>query len=353
MSPPVRILLTIALVTVLVTAIGFRILASSRERYGPETVAGRGAAFTDVRGLRIHYEEWGPRDGRALLLVSGAMAWSGTWRALAEPLADAGFRVIALDLPPFGLSDRPSAGVYSRARQAALIAGFADAMRLERFSLVGHSFGAGATLEAAFADASRIERLVLISGAIEPGRADTDSFGETLLGMDFLRPLVVSSTFTNPLAISIGLKSLVHDESVVTPDLADLYGRPLFMLGTTHAIGDWLMTGFYGDEGGSLAADPENYRRFTPSVLLVWGTEDGVTPVAVGETLLGLFPAARLELLAGVSHLPHVEKPAEVAGLIASFMGGRSRTVPTPAPTVRRPLPLVSAAGLRGAVDGD
>lgn len=353
MSPPVRIFLTIAAVTVFVTAIGFRILATSRESYGPETVAGRGATFADVRGLRIHYEEWGPRDGRPLLLVPGAMAWSGTWRTVAEPLAAAGFRVIALDLPPFGMSDRPSAALYTRARQSALIGGFADAMRLERFTLVGHSFGAGATLETAFANASRIDRLVLISGAIEPGRADTDTFGETLLGMDFLRPLVVSSTFTNPLAIGIGLKSLVHDESVVTADLADLYGRPLFMMGTTHAIGDWLMTGFYGDEDGSLAADPDNYRRFTPSVLLVWGKEDGITPVAVGETLLRLFPAARLEVLDGVGHLPHVEQPAAVAGLIATFMGGRSRTGPAAPQTVRRPLPLVSAAGLRGAVDGD
>jgi len=353
MSASVRNLLVIALVAVLVTGIGFRILASSRESYGPETVAGPGATFAEVLGLRIHYEEWGPRTGRPLLLVHGAMAWSGTWRALAEPLADAGYRVIALDLPPFGMSDRPSAAIYSRARQAALIRGFADAMRLERFALVGHSFGAGATLETAFADPARVERLVLISGAIQPGGAARDSLGKTLLGMDVLRPLAVSSTFTNPLAISIGLKSLVHDPSAVTAELADLYSLPLFMAGTTHAVGDWLMSGFYADEGESLAADAGNYRRFTQSVLLVWGKEDGVTPVAVGETLLRLFPAARLEVLDGVSHLPHIEKPAEVAELIATFMRGSGRTRQPERPLAGRSLPLVSAAGLRGSVEAD
>ncbi|WP_187972209.1 alpha/beta fold hydrolase [Aquibium microcysteis] len=351
MSPSLRNLFMIALVAVVVTAIGFRILASSRESYGPETVAGPGATFADVQGLRIHYEEWGPKDGRPVLFLSGAMGWSGTWRALAEPLAAAGYRVIAPDLPPFGMSDRPSAALYTRARQAALVAAFADAMRLERFSLVGHSFGAGATVETAFANAARIERLVLIGGAIEPGRATGGSLGRMLLGMEFLRPLAVSSTFTNPLAINIGLKSLVHDPSVVTKDLSDLYGLPLFMRGTTQAIGDWLMTGFYADESQSLSADPDNYRSFIQSVLLVWGKEDGVVPVAVGETLLRLFPAARLEVLEGVSHLPHVEKPQHVAGLIANFLGGRNGPGPAAAPPARRPLPLVSAAGLRGTVE--
>jgi pimeloyl-ACP methyl ester carboxylesterase len=353
MSPFIRNLVMIVILAVLVTGLGFRILASSRESYGPETVAGNGATFVDVQGLRIHYEEWGPKDGRPLLLVSGAMAWSGTWRALAEPLADAGYRLVALDLPPFGMSDRPSAGLYTRARQAALIAGFADAMRLERFTLVGHSFGAGATVETAFANAARIERLVLISGAIEPGRTAQGSLGQMLLGMDFLRPLAVSSTFTNPLAINIGLKSLVHDPSVVTAELSDLYSRPLFMRGTTQAIGDWLMTGLHADESETLAAEEENYRRFTQSVLLVWGKEDAVTPTSVGETLLGLFPAARLEVLDEVNHLPHVEKPAEVAELIATFMGGGARPSPSVAPVARKPLPLLSAAGLRGPVEGN
>ena len=353
MPPSIRNLVVVAVLAVLVTGIGFRILASSREAYGPETVAGPGASFADVQGLRIHYEEWGPKDGRPLLLVSGAMAWSGTWRALAEPLARAGYRIIALDLPPFGMSDRPSAGLYTRARQAALIAGFADAMRLQRFTLVGHSFGAGATMETAFANAARIERLVLISGAIAPGGTTQGSLGKILLGVDFLRPLAVSSTFTNPLAINIGLKSLVHDASVVTAELSDLYSLPLFMRGTTGAIGDWLMTGLYADESESLAADEVNYRRFTQSVLLVWGKQDAVTPVSVGETLFRLFPAARLEVLDGVNHLPHVEKPAEVAALIAAFRGGGARTSPGAAPVARKPLPLVSAAGLRGSVEGD
>ncbi|MBU1492119.1 MAG: hypothetical protein KKC07_20310 [Gammaproteobacteria bacterium] len=78
MSLSIRNLVMIALLAVLVAGLGFRMMASSRESYGPETVAGPGASFATVRGLRIHYKEWGPKDGRPLLLVAGPMAWAGT-----------------------------------------------------------------------------------------------------------------------------------------------------------------------------------------------------------------------------------------------------------------------------------
>lgn len=354
MSPWIRNIVLIILLAVLIAVVGFRVLASSRESHDPETVAGPGALFAEVRGLRIQYKEWGPKTGKPILLVPGAMAWSGTWRALAEPLAEAGNRVIAFDLPPFGMSDRPSAGVYSRASQAALVVGFADAMRLDRFTLVGHSFGAGATVETAFGNADRIERLVLISGAIEPGKKPGGSLARIMLGLNFVRPLVVASTFTNPLAINIGLKSLVSDSTIVTPELADLYSLPLYMAGTTRAVGDWLITGFHADESETLAADRENFRRFTKSVLLIWGAEDKVTPVGIGETLAGYFPASNLEILGAVGHLPHVEKPAEVADLIADFMGGAmARPRPADTPEAGKPMPIVSAAPLRGTVDSD
>src|SRR5215218_4438280 len=47
----------------------------------------------------------GPRDGPPIVLVHGTAAWSGFWSKVADHLAERGWRVIAIDLPPFGWSD--------------------------------------------------------------------------------------------------------------------------------------------------------------------------------------------------------------------------------------------------------
>ena len=77
-----------------------------------------------------------------VVLIHGTAAWSELWRATIDALAAAGFHVIALDLPPFGFSDRP--GDYTRERQAARIDGVLDQLGVAPAIIVGHSFGAGA-----------------------------------------------------------------------------------------------------------------------------------------------------------------------------------------------------------------
>ena len=72
-----------------------------------------------TRSGGVFVQEKGPADGIPVVLFHGTAAWSELWRRTSDALAAAGFRVIALDLPPFGFSDRP--GSYTRQDQAARI----------------------------------------------------------------------------------------------------------------------------------------------------------------------------------------------------------------------------------------
>ena len=107
------------------------------------------AQLVEIDDLSLHYRKWGPDDGPPVLLVHGTLAWAETWRDIAAPLGEAGYRVIAPDLPPFGYSERPADGDYSRRSQTELLTGFIEALDLRDFILVGHSFGGGATMETA------------------------------------------------------------------------------------------------------------------------------------------------------------------------------------------------------------
>lgn len=64
--------------------------------------------YAEVAGMRMHYVDEGPRDGRVVLLLHGEPTWSYLYRKMIPPLADAGFRVLAPDLIGFGKSDKPT-----------------------------------------------------------------------------------------------------------------------------------------------------------------------------------------------------------------------------------------------------
>lgn len=186
--------------------------------------------------------------------------------------------------------------------------------------MAGHSFGGGATVEAAFVLGGRVERLILLDVALGLGSEDVGPPMAGLLGMRWLRNAVMSATFTNPLMIGKGLRDFIHDDALVTPERIALYRRPLDRPGTTEAVGDWFMTGLFGDERATRAADPDAYRAFTAPVLVIWGREDTVTPLDQGLAIAALFPDARLAVLEDVNHIPHVEAPAKTAELIAAFL---------------------------------
>ena len=171
-------LLALLLLAALVVAtwLGYATLKrSQRERMTIESLAPPGGRWVDVGDSRLFVQEWGPPDGPVLLLAHGTGAWSGTWFELPAALAAAGWRVVAVDLPPFGFSaanGRPGELDYSRPAQALRLLHLIGLLGgPSEVTLVGHSFGAGPALEAAMRSPSRLRRLVLVAPALRLGPA--------------------------------------------------------------------------------------------------------------------------------------------------------------------------------------
>lgn len=65
--------------------------------------------YAELRnGLRLHYVDEGPREGRPVLMMHGEPSWSFLYRHMIPPVSNAGYRVMAPDLIGFGKSDKPT-----------------------------------------------------------------------------------------------------------------------------------------------------------------------------------------------------------------------------------------------------
>lgn len=122
-------------------------------------------------GLSLRVVEGGMPGGRSVLLVHG---WGGcvySYLEMIPALADAGYRVLALDLPGFGLSDKPrAADAYTLDVMSRIVSAVATRLGIDRFAFVGHSMGGAIGLHLARPRDTRVEKLVLIN-SVGLGRA--------------------------------------------------------------------------------------------------------------------------------------------------------------------------------------
>jgi pimeloyl-ACP methyl ester carboxylesterase len=126
--------------------------------------------------LEIAYEERGPREGLPVILLHGWPDDVRTWDGVVAPLNMAGFRTIAPYLRGFGPTRFLAESTVRSGQLAALgndVVELAGALRLARFALVGHDWGARAAYIAAAELGPRVSHLVVLSvghGTNDPGQ---------------------------------------------------------------------------------------------------------------------------------------------------------------------------------------
>ena len=118
-----------------------------------------------VGPVEVFFREAGPADAPVILLLHGFPTSSHMFRELIPALADR-FRVIAPDLPGFGLTRAPARGTfdYGFDNLAATVGGFVDALGLTRYALYIFDYGAPTGLRLAMAHPERVTAIVSQNG---------------------------------------------------------------------------------------------------------------------------------------------------------------------------------------------
>jgi pimeloyl-ACP methyl ester carboxylesterase len=122
-------------------------------------------------GISLRVVESGLPNGSPILLVPGWGSCVYSYSDTIPALADAGYRVLAIDLPGLGLSDKPeSASAYTAPAMTRAVSDAATSLGLDRFTFVGHSMGGAIGLRLVLEGEHRIEKLVLLN-SVGLGRA--------------------------------------------------------------------------------------------------------------------------------------------------------------------------------------
>jgi pimeloyl-ACP methyl ester carboxylesterase len=301
----------------------FRVVAALRETKTRQEAAPFTGRFVQAGDVELYIQEMGPKDGTAILFIHGTAAWSGLWLETMTPLAEAGYHCIAIDIPPFGFSERPATPSYGNKDQATRIVALMDTLKIEHAILFGHSFGGGATLETALMIPDRIDALILLDVGglnlnLQPAEPKTTPIS-IFLNTRMVRNPVLAATATNPLFTKTLISAMVLDPDDVTDEKIKILQQPLVLQDATNTLGDWLQYVLTVQEV-SLTTDPIHYQTLHMPTLIVWGDSDSIIPLKEGEYLQSLIPNSELVILKDVNHIPHLEDLDALMKVVLGFL---------------------------------
>jgi pimeloyl-ACP methyl ester carboxylesterase len=267
--------------------------------------------FIDVDGVRVHYQEAGDKHAPALVLIHGFASSTLVWSNVFLKLAEAGYRVIALDLLGYGYSAKPRNGEYTIAGQAKLLTRLLDTLGIPRALFVGSSYGGAVAATCALDYPDRVEKLILV-GTVNNNRPLAFTllrlFGSPLFG-DVVSPLLIGSR-----RLLRRRMKQVYDrhEWVLDERRVDARHLPLRAAGTQRAI----IRTVRGWDAERISREAHLIAQPT---LLLWGENDQEIPLADGARLHEEIPGSRLIIFLECGHLPHEEYPEAFTNVVSEF----------------------------------
>ncbi|MEV3860967.1 alpha/beta fold hydrolase [Streptomyces sp. NPDC050095] len=258
-----------------------------------------------VDGAVLRYDDFGPADGTAVVLVHGHPFNRTLWRPQAEALAGAGYRVLTPDLRGYGESE-VTPGRVLLARFADDVAALLDHVGVERAVVGGVSMGGQIAMEFHLRHPGRTRALVL---------SDTSAPAETAEGR----------AFRNGLADRLLAEGMGGYADEVIDKMLAAYNVTAMPQVAEQVLGMMRAT----DPRGAAAAlrgraERPDYRDSLAAArvpaLVVVGADDVYTPVAEAESIAALVPDATLCVIEKAGHLPGAEQPERFNAALLAFL---------------------------------
>lgn len=257
--------------------------------------------FITVNDIQWAYREYNPEGEQAIIFVHGFMGSSYDFHLFNTTLSqEIEHRIIAVDLPGFGLSEKSLDYLYTSGNHALELHHFLQTLGIDAYHLVGHSMGGDVVKRhaAQFTDNVLSMTLIAAAGLDTP----TERPATPVWFYDFI--------FTNYFAQRFGVNS-----ATVEP-LAREQFHPYII--QNAAIPGEVIRQFSLDQDniGSL----ELIEDLEVPTLILYGDKDTWTPPALGQRLNQALPNSQFIVLENVGHLPYLENKIDTLQYFVAFI---------------------------------
>lgn len=257
-----------------------------------------------IRGVDLHYELFGEGE-RTCVLLNGIAMTIAHWKPMMEAMGK-GWRFLCHDMRGQTLSGKP-AGEYSMEMHADDLAALMDSLRLGRAHIIGTSYGSEVGMAFAILHPEKVSSLSLIDGVSELDPVLT-AVADCWIASAKLDPVVF-------------YRSLVP--WTYSAEYLRRYGDILAAREKTmqNLPKEWY-DGFVRlcEAFRKINLTPDLHRIGCPTLVLV-GTKDILKPPRYSRIIADNIPGAVLRTIPAAGHASVIEKPAQVAGRIARFIG--------------------------------
>ena len=237
-----------------------------------------------IKGLKINYKTLG--EGKPLLILHGWGSSSEKWQKIGELLAQKRVKVIIPDLPGFGNSDKPPTA-WNLDNYCDFVEEFVKALNLDKFYLLGHSFGGELAVKYSLRFPEKINKLFLLDASC----IRTRDFKKKLL-------YIISKIF-RIFSFSSFLRKAFYRFVVGKSDYLSVEG----------VMRDTYLKVIAEDLSGVLS-------QIKIPTVIIWGEKDDITPLNDARIISQRIKNSRLEIIPDVGHNPHLENPEELSKLI-------------------------------------
>jgi pimeloyl-ACP methyl ester carboxylesterase len=271
----------------------------------------------EIDGRPVNYVDIGSGPREPIVFVHGL---GGQWQNWLEnlPRAAQERRVIALDLPGFGLSPMPRGEItipgYGRTVEA-----LCDRLGLGRVDVVGNSMGGYIGAEVAIQFPQRVDQLVLVSAAgitsANLAHAPIMTLGRVASAIATYTAAQDRQLAARPKSRHLSLQFVARHPTRLKPDLA----YEGFFKGTAKP-------GFTDALRASLDYD---FRDRLPEIgvptLIVWGEKDSIIPVQDAQEFERLIRDSRKVVMQDTGHVSMAERPETFNALMMEFLAERGK----------------------------
>ncbi len=260
--------------------------------------------WANIDGLKIRYLESGKDHDNHVLFIHGLGSSADVWLNIPD-IMSSDFHVISIDLPGFGISDKPQMD-YTLEKFTEILTNFINQIGINngKISIVGHSLGGYIAAEIAIKNKHLIEKLVLIdsSGMLEEPTPLLEKYFEASM---------------NPSEDSVKkvFEEMLADPTKISSKIVKIFISRMNLPNSKNAFQSTLE-----NSANTQIGLPRLKLIDDIPTLILWGEKDSAIPLVHSQKFKDALKNSQISIISNTGHAPFVEKPNLVCKMLQKFL---------------------------------